>query len=323
MYITNPLLDLSLLAGVGAGRSIEPVLGRVIDLKRRRLALARLGRAPPGRVHAVNLLHSTFGIGFESARWWGQHLEFQPGHRRRALRGRGRALGRRGVGDLVGKVDAIVRGRGMEVERWRFGIGEVVLARDDQVAGEEVGAFAFGGWEGEGGRRQGCEDFGAIGGNTGGVVERRNRTDSGRCCRGIGGVGASIVLRRISIGAALEETCDEPGSRDQWQHGRPRGHPKAEVKERRWLSARSRRRDHIPVLSSATPSELLFPASLRRRNLERRGATVIHFFSVSMLKKPVPLGMTVTIIGAAYLRLRRREDVEVEGGRGVSSEGEK
>ena len=53
----------------------------------------------------------------------------------------------------------------MEVERGRFGIGKIVLARDDQVAGEEVG-FVFGGRKDESGGWQGCEDFGVFGGCT-------------------------------------------------------------------------------------------------------------------------------------------------------------
>lgn len=151
------------------GWSIEPILGRVLDLKRRRLSLARLGCAPSGGVDAVNLLHSAGDIGRESAIGWGQHAEFQPGHRCRAVGGLGRAIGCRGIGDFIGKVDAIVGGRGVEVERWRFGIGEVVLARDDQVAGEEI-VLALWGREGEGGGGQSGEDGGMVGGNTRGVV---------------------------------------------------------------------------------------------------------------------------------------------------------
>lgn len=57
----------------------------------------------------------------------------------------------------------------MEVERGRLGIGEVVLARDDQVAGKEV-ALAVRGRVGEGGGGQAGQDRGVFGGNTGGVV---------------------------------------------------------------------------------------------------------------------------------------------------------
>ena len=138
-------------------------------MKRRRLSLARLGRAPSRRVDAVDLIHSAPGVGFESTRWWGLNHKFQPGHRGRATGGCGRALRCRGVGDFAGKVDAIVGGRGVEVECWRLRVGEVVLTRDDQVAGKEV-ALVVWGREGEGGGGQAGEDCGVFGGNTGGVV---------------------------------------------------------------------------------------------------------------------------------------------------------
>lgn len=138
-------------------------------MKRRQLSLARLGRAPSRRVDAVDLLHSAPRVGLESPRRRILHVEFQPGHRGRAACGCGRALGCRGVGDLGGKADAVVGGRGVEVERGRLGIGEVVLARDDQVAGKEI-ALAVGGRVGEGGGGQAGQDRGVFGGNAGGVV---------------------------------------------------------------------------------------------------------------------------------------------------------
>lgn len=128
IFFTQPFSDSSRL--FRRGWRIEPVLGCVVDLKGRRLSLARLGCAPSRRVDAINLLHSARDIGLQSTHRWRQHTEFQPGHRCRAVGGLGRALGRRGIGDSVGEVDAIVGDRGVKIEGGCFGIGEVVLARD-------------------------------------------------------------------------------------------------------------------------------------------------------------------------------------------------
>lgn len=51
--------------------SKEPVFGCVINLDRRRLPFARLGRASSGRVDAVDLLHAALGVGLKSVRGWG------------------------------------------------------------------------------------------------------------------------------------------------------------------------------------------------------------------------------------------------------------
>lgn len=161
------------------------------------MSLTRLGRASSGRVDAVNLLHAALGVSLESARGWGQHAEFQPGHRCGAGRRLWRILGRSGVVGFGGEVNAIVCGCRVEVENRRFGIGEVVLARYHQVAGEEGGVFAFGDRVGQGGGGQAGEDIGMIGSNTRCVVERCDCADCGRCCQGIGGV-ARIVLGMVS-----------------------------------------------------------------------------------------------------------------------------
>lgn len=99
------------------------------------------------------------------------------------------------------------------------------------------------------------------------------------------------------------------GFRGQWQRGRPRDPQKGAVMKRmvRW-----RWRGHMLVLpceSLSRLSLLLLPSPLRRRNLGRRGAKV-HFFSVSMLWRPVLPRRTATLIGTASWR-RRGEDVAV------------
>lgn len=175
--------------------------------------------------------------------------------------------------------------------------------------------MAFWGREGEGGGGQAGEGIGVLGGNTGDIVKPCGCTDRGRCCSGIGAVRARIVLQKVSTN--VEQKWGRWGSvlefRGQWQHGRPRDQLKAEVMERPLLLVRWRRRDHTLVLSSESFSLLLLPTQLRQKNLGRLEARVIHFFSVSMLRRPMQLVRTVTgtVIGIACLRWPG--DVEVEG----------
>lgn len=109
--------------------SVEPILGRILDFKCRRLTLAAFRRAPAGGVDSIDLLDISDRLGGICIRRRLDHGELQPGHGRSAVRSGCGACGSGGVGDAFGKVDAVVGLRGAEVERRGGKVREVVVSR--------------------------------------------------------------------------------------------------------------------------------------------------------------------------------------------------
>lgn len=188
--------------------SPKPILGRVLDLEILLHPIARLGRTAAGGVDPINLLHGT-PIAPERLLLHAQGClrqriraaQFQPGDGFAAVFPDVPArfdhfLGDGDLGEDGGELDAVVVGVGVQVEG-RGRAGEVMLAGDEGLGGEE-GRVAFWGGDREGGAGELGHDEGGEAGDAGCVVEG---------CAGAGGDGNGVGIVGVTgvvLGAAAD-----------------------------------------------------------------------------------------------------------------------